>query len=67
MEFTMEFIKNFPKEIIKTLKSWSTRKKLFVLIVIWILTFVPAITVYNSMQKKDMFSHYPESSSPLNK
>ncbi|MFO7792174.1 MAG: hypothetical protein R6W73_04220, partial [Candidatus Saliniplasma sp.] len=63
----MEFIKNFPKEIIKTLKSWSTRKKLFVLIVIWILTFVPAITVYNSMQKKDMFSHYPESSSPLNK
>ncbi|MEF8874983.1 MAG: hypothetical protein V5A88_10005, partial [Candidatus Thermoplasmatota archaeon] len=63
----MEFNKDLPRKAIKTIKGWSTQKKLLALIVVWILIFLPAVMVYNSTQKSKMFSHYPESSSPFDK
>ncbi|MEF8834907.1 MAG: glycosyltransferase 87 family protein [Candidatus Thermoplasmatota archaeon] len=62
----MGVIENLSMQIINAVKRWSTKKKLLVLIVVWILIFVPAVMIYNSIQKEKMFSYYPESSSPIN-
>jgi len=53
------------KNIIDSVKSWSDRKKLLVLLVVWALIFLPAITLFTSIHRRTMFSHYPSSSSPL--
>jgi len=63
----MESIKDRTSKVMKSIKGFSTKRKLLVLIIVWILIFVPAIIIYNSTQSRDMFSYYPESSAPFDK
>ncbi|MFW5945458.1 MAG: glycosyltransferase 87 family protein [Candidatus Natronoplasma sp.] len=63
----MGFTKDLSRKTINAIKRRSTKEKLLILIIVWILIFVPGIMLYNSTQRKEMFSHYPESSSPFNK
>ncbi len=61
----MKKLGNPLKRILKTTRSWSTKKKILVLIVVWTLIFVPSIAIYTSVHRKTSFAFYPEESSPM--
>ncbi len=61
----MKFIEENYKKALESVKSWSTKKKLLVLFVVWMLIFVPAIVLFTSIHRRSMFTYHPESSSPL--
>ncbi len=53
------------KGSLEKIKSWSTKKKILVLIVVWALIFIPSAAVYTSMHRNTSFAFYPEDSSPM--
>ncbi len=59
----MEFNKDLPRKAIKTIRSWSTQKKLLVLIVVWALIFIPSIVSYTNVHREKKFAFFPEEAS----
>ncbi len=61
----MKFIKKLHKRVVRSIEEWSTKKKLFVLIVVWVLIFIPSIISYTYIHRESKFSFYPEEASPI--
>lgn len=53
------------RKALEKIDGWSSKQKIMVLIVIWILIFVPAIFIFTSVHRRSMFSYHPEGASPL--
>lgn len=61
----MEFNKDLPRKAIKTIRSWSTQKKLLVLIVVWALIFIPSIVSYTNVHREKKFAFFQKRLHPL--